>query len=92
VVRYTLSVVVVVFFFPSEFEWKRRGFVVGYKERAEKMKERSTKIRCLIKCLNKSKGFFVLFFCFLFCFSFCSVSREGGIVGRTGTRKTRGRH
>jgi hypothetical protein len=52
--------------FFSEFEWKRRGFVVGYKERAEKMKERSTKIRYLIKGLNESKGFF--FFFFLFCF------------------------
>jgi hypothetical protein len=36
---------------------KRRGFVVGYKERAENMKER-------IKGLNESKGFFFIYFFF----------------------------
>jgi hypothetical protein len=43
--------------------------VVGYKERAEKMKERSTEIRYLIKGLNEGKGFFFFFFC-------VSVSRK----------------
>jgi len=36
---------------------KIRGFGVGYKERAENMKER-------IKGLNESKGFFFIYFFF----------------------------
>jgi hypothetical protein len=52
------------------------------------MKERSTKIRYLIKGLNESKGFFFFFFCSVS----REVEREGGIVGRNGTWKTRGRH
>jgi hypothetical protein len=43
------------YLFFVKFERKRRKFVVGYKERAKKMKERSTKIRCLIKGLNDGK-------------------------------------
>jgi hypothetical protein len=61
--------------------------VVGYKERAEKMKERSTEIRYLIKGLNEGKGFFFFFLCFCF-----KKGREREGLWEGLELGTRGRH